>query len=254
MTAVVLTGRPDGTTHLAVDALDELPHDLRLIGGLAVLCRVGMPHRATVDLDALTRDLALHDASLQRLALSATGGGQYVMPGDLDLDVIDVAPDDAAGLADAMAAAGALTDLEFNVIAHTWAHDSATALDITVASADDATIIAAARDRLVASTPGLVAMKATTVPLRASARPEKRASDLYDIGRLLTTARQDEVREAFSAMPGALRNELLDRLERWFVDPAGRDRTFREIRRFDEAQLELDDVAFTVDALSPSGS
>jgi hypothetical protein len=250
VTTVVLTGRPRGVTHLAVDALAELPSDLRLIGGLAVLCRVGMPHRATVDLDALTRDLAIHDVSLQRLALSSTGGGQYVMPGELDLDVIEVAPDDASVVADSMGAPDSLTDLEFNVIAHTWAHDSATPLDVTVASADDGVIIAAARDRLVASTPGLIAMKATTVPLRASARPEKRASDLYDIGRLMTTAARQEVADALAVMPPALRDEILARLQRWFVEPSGRDRTFREIRRFDEAQLELDDVAFTVEAVT----
>ena len=45
--------------------------------------------------------------------------------------------------------------------------------------------LAEAHKRLVAIPSGLVAMKVTTVPLRASARPEKRASDLYDIGRLL---------------------------------------------------------------------
>ena len=32
--------------------LSSLPPELRLIGGLAVMCRVGTPHRATVDLDA----------------------------------------------------------------------------------------------------------------------------------------------------------------------------------------------------------
>ena len=92
---MVLTGRPGGTTHLSVEALAQLPPEMRLIGGLAVVCRVGVPHRATVDLDALTRNLELFDPTLQRLALSSSGGGQYVMPGRLDLDVIDVAPGSA---------------------------------------------------------------------------------------------------------------------------------------------------------------
>ena len=52
---------------------------------------------------------------------------------------------------------------------------------------DDETgdVLARAEDRLVASAAGIVAMKATTVGLRASSKPEKRASDLYDLGRLL---------------------------------------------------------------------
>ena len=89
---VVLSGRPGGTTHRAVEVLATLPPELRLIGGLAVLCRVGMPHRATVDLDAVTRDLEHHDATIRNLAVTASGGGQYQFAGELDLDVIEVAP------------------------------------------------------------------------------------------------------------------------------------------------------------------
>jgi hypothetical protein len=35
----------------------------------------------------------------------------------------------------------------------------------------------------------------------------------------------------------------------WFCDPTGRDRTYREVRRFDEPRLDLDEVADAVDAL-----
>jgi hypothetical protein len=164
---VVLTGRPGGTTHLSVEALSHLPPELRLIGGLAVLCRVGVPHRATVDLDALTRDLDGFDPALQRLALSTTGGGQYVMPGQLDLDVIDVSPDSAEQLVAVLAAEGPLSPLELAVVGHTWAHDTATPVTITVVDESGAPLISGV-ERLVASTAGLVAMKATTVPLRAS--------------------------------------------------------------------------------------
>ena len=55
---VVLSGRRGGSTHREVALLASLPPELRLIGGLAVMCRVGTPHRATVDLDALARGLA----------------------------------------------------------------------------------------------------------------------------------------------------------------------------------------------------
>ena len=46
-------------------------------------------------------------------------------------------------------------------------------------------MLARADHRFVASSEGIVAMKVTTVPLRASSRPEKKASDLYDLGRVL---------------------------------------------------------------------
>ena len=240
--SVVLTGRAGGTTHLAVEALAALPPEFRLIGGLAVLCRVGMPHRATVDLDALARGLEGFDAALRRLALSSAGGGQYVMPGRLDLDVIDVSPASASELVEALSAQGPLSDLELNVVAHTWAHDTAAPVTITVVG-DDGVPLTGRVDRLVASTAGLVAMKATTVPLRASSKPEKRASDLYDLSRLLVAARgAQRLWEA----PAVLREAIMERLAGWFVDPGGRDRTYREIRRFDEVRIDLDEVADAV--------
>jgi hypothetical protein len=236
----VLTGRPGGVTALAVDALTSLPGEFRLIGGLAVLCRVGVPHRATVDLDALARRLDLFDAQLRRFAVSAGGGGQYVLPGSLDLDVIDVSPDDAHGIAAQLDAVGPLTDLELNVVAHTWAHDTAGPMDVTVVSDGDGALLARASGVLVASPGGLVAMKVATVPLRASSRPEKRASDLYDLARLI--AETGAVAEASTAPP-VLAAAVSERLTAWFVDPRGRDRTFRDVRRFPDAAVDLDEVA-----------
>jgi len=248
MTSVVLSGRPGGTTHRAVDVLARLPVELRLIGGLAVMCRVGVPHRATVDLDAVTRGLAEQDATLSGLAVTAPGGGQYRFDNDLELDVIDVAPQDAGSLAEELALAGPLTDLELNIVAHAWAHDRATTLDLLVINEDGGAPLASALDRMVASAGGLVAMKATTVPLRASARPEKRASDLYDLGRLIV--RTATLPDELSSLPPLVRGPVLDRLMQWFVDPGGRDRTYREARRFDDPPLDLDAIADAIEDLT----
>ena len=109
--------------------------------------------------------------------------------------------------------------------------------------------LASAPGRLVASPGGLVAMKATTVPLRASARPEKRASDLYDLARLLV--RTSGVPVELAAMPPSLRTVIDGHLDRWFVDPAGRDRTYRDLRRFDDPPVDLDEVADAVADLAP---
>lgn len=248
---VILSGRPGGTTSRSVEVLAGLPEEFRLIGGLAVLCRVGVPHRATVDLDALARGLDSYDVVLRSVALSAAGGGQYLMAGRLELDVIDVGDSDAHDLVEHLLGSGEpITDLEFNAVAHTWAHDAATPLDLVVVSDVDGSVLASASDRLVASPGGLVAMKATTVPLRASSKPEKRASDLYDLGRLLTSTVgwADELAGA----PEPLAEAVKGRVRHWFTDPAGADRTFRDTRRFDEVRLDLDDVADAVEEAWPS--
>lgn len=209
------------------------------------MCRVGTPHRATVDLDALARDLASFHDALSHLALTATGGGQYTFAGNLDLDVIDVASLPASELATVLEADGEpLTDLELNVIAHTWAHDTATPIDITAVDDETGDVLARAEDRLVASAAGIVAMKATTVGLRASSKPEKRASDLYDLGRLLV-AGGIKVADLETA-PAVLRDAVAERLRGWFVEERGRDRTYRDVRRFDEPRLDLDHCADVV--------
>jgi hypothetical protein len=245
VTPVLLAGRRGGTTHREIELLASLPDELRLIGGLAVMCRVGSPHRTTVDLDAVARDLPdLHD-SIARTAVTASGGGQYRFEGALDLDVIDVAPEPADDLVRQLSAAGEqLTDLELNLVSLTWAHDSASPLDVVAVDEVTGERLAEAPARLVATTSGLVAMKATAIPLRASTRPEKRASDLYDLARLLLVPGPDEATSA--PMPPVLADTVRARLSAWFVDDAGRDRTFREIRRFDEPPVDLDDVADAV--------
>jgi hypothetical protein len=242
---VVLSGRRDGSTHREVAMLASLPAELRLIGGLAVMCRVGTPHRATVDLDAVARNLpSVHDA-IARLAVASPGGGQYELEGHLDLDVIDVAATSAEDLAAELASDGhTLTDLGLNIVAHCWAHDAATLLDITAVDDERGDVLAQATNRFVASAEGIVAMKATTVPLRASSRSEKKASDLYDLGRVLVDSGMAP--GALGALPTPLREQVTARLVAWFVDAEGRDRTYRSIRRFDEPRLHLDDVADAV--------
>ena len=138
--------------------LATLPAELRLIGGLAVMCRVGTPHRATVDLDAVARDLAGVHVDLAALAVSATSGGQYTFAGDLELDVIDVSSDPVEALVAELGWPDVeLSDLELNVVAHTWAHDTAAELDLVAVDESSGARLATAPGRLVASALGLVA-------------------------------------------------------------------------------------------------
>lgn len=245
MTVVVLSGRRGGTTHREVELLAALPAELRLIGGLAVMCRVGSPHRATVDLDAVARNLESLHRSIARTAVTSSGGGQYRFEGEMDLDVIDVAPVPAEALLEELGATGEpLTDLELNLVALTWAHDTATAVDVVAVDEVDGSRLAHAPRRHVATTAGLIAMKCTAAPLRASTRPEKRASDLYDLARLLLVTGDDGART--DALPAALREAVEQRIGHWFVDDEGRDRTYRELRRFDDPVVDLDEVADAV--------
>ena len=248
---VVLSGRRDGSTHREVETLASLPPELRLIGGLAVMCRVGTPHRTTVDLDAVARDLPRVHAAIARLALISSGGGQYRMAGDLELDVIDVATMSTEALVAELGAGGQpMTDLELNVVAHCWAHDAASALDIAAVDDETGAVLARADHRYVASAEGIVAMKVTTVPLRASSRAEKKASDLYDLGRVLVDGGM--ARGALCTLPPPLAEVVAARLVAWFVDGTGRDRTYRVVRQFEEPRLDLDSVADAVRDLTAS--
>ena len=128
------------------------------------MCHVGSPHRTTVDLDAVTHDLGELHASLARLAMTSVGGGQYRFAGDLDLDVIDVAPVPADDLVRELVrgnGAHGLSDLELNIVSMTWAHDTATAVDVRAVDEVGGEPLARAADRPVATASGLVAMKAT---------------------------------------------------------------------------------------------
>ncbi len=140
-----------------------------------------------------------------------------------------------------------LSDLELNVVAHVWAHDHATPLDLVAVDDETGTRLAEALGRMVASSVGIVAMKATTIPLRASSRPEKRASDLYDLARLVVASPLPAAE--VELLPEPVRSAVLERLHGWFVDDAGRDRTYREVRRFDEPAIDLDDVGDAVEDL-----
>lgn len=109
-----------------VDGLDDdLKHELVLIGGLTVSCRLGFEHRVTNDVDglyfnrsadAIEQVLIAHDVN--------TDGHRVVFDDGTKLDVIEVADVDPTQL----------PDDESNrlfIEAHRWAYDSATTETIT---------------------------------------------------------------------------------------------------------------------------
>ena len=148
------------------------------------MCRVGSPHRTTVDLDAVARGPDRPARSIARLAVTASGGGGSTGfgGGARPRRHRGRSPAHATSCWSILVADGEpLTDLELNVVAHTWAHDGATPLDVVAVDEVTGERLAEAPGRHGRHHAGIVAMKVTTVPLRASSKPEKRASDLYDL-------------------------------------------------------------------------
>lgn len=152
-----------------------------IIGGLAVMSRVGGEHRPTSDIDSafnnetdtptttvLVADgIATDDDAIQRVRID-----------DALVDVIDTFPIEAADLPDDPAQ-------RLFVCAHRFAYETATPVTF-VGSTNRATVN-------VATVEALISMKAHALRFgRPNRRATKRASDLYDVVRL-TTAGTDEL-------------------------------------------------------------
>lgn len=149
-----------------------------VVGGLAVVCRLSNPYRATTDLDVVDRLLG---EVPQLQVLRAARGAEPVEPtsvllptayGQVKVDVLEVRqieidqPSDDPGD-------------RLHAFAHAWANDSATEVTIEVAPLSGAHVEVSA---LVAEPAPLVAMKLQAVMNRASA---KQGTDLQDVARLI---------------------------------------------------------------------
>jgi hypothetical protein len=174
---IVLAGDANGNAARLVRATARLgdadlgPH--ALVGGLAVMCRLAAVHRATQDVDTVTETTAP-----TAVEVTATTIGQHdpsspsraVVDG-ISIDVIDTEPfrpEDLDGVDP--------SDRLF-VVSHRWALDTATDTEL-VAGAETASI-------RVATPPALVAMKSGALLGGRMREPRKRASDLYDLYRLV---------------------------------------------------------------------
>jgi Nucleotidyl transferase AbiEii toxin, Type IV TA system len=190
---------------------------LAIIGGLAVTCRLGHVHRATGDVDAVVDEV---------VGLAANSGAQLLVeagiaepdPGDrahrvfidgTKLEIIDTQaiPVDVSDIAAPLP--------RLFVLGHRWALESAESLRIVVAASDvDATLP-------VAVPAALVATKLHAFCDRQ--QDEKRASDAYDIYRLLETRdREGAIAEATNDGPLGLAEVVREVMADRFVDGAVR--------------------------------
>ncbi len=209
-----------------------------VVGGLAVLCRLSRPYRATTDLDTVSRLQTGQVGQLELLlAAGATPSGptgvQVQTPlGPVQVDVLEVTDADLAPLPDDP------TD-RLHVLSHAWAAQTATPVHLAADNAAPVTV-------LVARPPPLVAMKRQSVMNRGSA---KEGTDLLDIVRLTTDpATAASVIDGLRTADDQLTADALLHARRWFHDSA--DRTLQRIRAIPEgASTTAEDLALVAELL-----
>src|SRR5680860_1463138 len=202
-----IQGDGDGVIATLVNALGDLPTampDYVLVGGLAVIVRVAGAHRVTRDVAAIA---VLVDAGAERTVNGACFEG-------VEIDVIatgDFTEDDVVALDE--------YDRAF-ITSHRWAFDSAESVQIVVFTRDG---VQASTAVSLATPSALVAMKLGAIPRRKLANPAKRASDLYDIYRLIQVFnRRGEVATNLGRAPHELGPWCQDQLRGLLVDQAER--------------------------------
>lgn len=212
-----------------------------IVGGLAVLARLSIPYRATVDLDIVDR-LSGNVPHLE--VLRASGDAESVEPaavllptpyGQVKVDVLEVRqveldePSDDPGD-------------RLHASAHAWANDTAT--DVTI------DVVRSNGERIEVTTPvaepgPLIAMKLQAVMNRSVA---KQGTDLLDIVRLMLDAgaRPIALRQ-IGAVATPVAADIALHVDLWFV--RRRDLVLRSIHGVGGGEITLDDLALVAELL-----
>jgi hypothetical protein len=209
-----------------------------VIGGLAVVCRLERPYRATSDVDIVNRRGEHEPAQLELLIASgaqASGVSGVLVPtpaGDVQVDVLEVTDAELAQLPTDP------TD-RLHVLSHAWAAVTATPVIIRTQDMPELTV--------AVGEPGpLVAMKLQSIMNRRAA---KEGTDLLDILRLTLDRVTGPV--LLAQLRGAdsqLRQDAALHAERWFLDRA--DRSLRLIWAIPEGRdIESDDLGLVGELL-----
>lgn len=212
---IALAGAAGGNAERLVQATARLgearlgPH--ALIGGLAVMCRLAAVHRATQDVDTVVETTAPTAVEVITSSIGMpdpTDPGRVFVDG-VKVDVIDTEsfrPEDLDGLDPG--------DRLF-VVSHRFALETASETLIVAGN-----VMASVR---VATPAALVAMKSGALVGGRTREPRKRASDLYDLYRLVVEYdRAGDVADALTVAPfglgplvgEALRSRVLEEPER----------------------------------------
>lgn len=210
-----------------------------VVGGIAVLCRLTTPHRATDDVDVVDR---LLDGS-QLEILRAAPHSEEMVPagvvlkttrGSVRVDVLEVRqaeldhPSEDAG--DRLHAA-----------AHAWAFETATPVVLTVHTTDSTLHVATP----MAECGPLVAMKLQALMDRTGA---KQGTDLLDIVRLtVDRGAQAETLAQLAAVEGTIAADVRLHIEHWLIKQ--RHQSLRSIRSTGAIDIELDDLDLVAELL-----
>jgi hypothetical protein len=210
-----------------------------VVGGLAVICRLSVPYRATSDLDTVNRRAAGEPAQLELLLASgakASGPSGVWVPtpvGLVQVDVLEVTDAELEHLPDDP------TD-RLHVLAHAWAVSTASLVELSSDSVRNLTVS-------VAEPGALIAMKLQAVMNRGR---QKEATDLLDIITLtLDPATGPASRQALRDADPALRSDALRHSRLWFEQYAAR--TLRRVREAPTGQqVVADDITFVAELLT----
>lgn len=193
---------PGPSMDLFIGSINRLrPMGPVIIGGLAVMSRVGGEHRPTLDIDSAFNN----ESEIPTTALLVASGVaedepevQRVSIDDAFVDVIDTFPILAADLPDEPG------DRLF-VCAHRYAYETAT--PVTFVGDTNRTTVR------VATIAGLISMKAHALRFgRPDRRATKRTSDLYDIVLLSTAGNDDLLTDSPWELRAQVRAALADDL------------------------------------------
>lgn len=234
-----------GTMAAVVQGVEEvrtlIGYSPVVVGGLAVMCRLSNPYRATTDLDVVDRLLG---EVPQLQVLRAARGAEPVEPtsvllptayGQVKVDVLEVRqieidePSDDPGD-------------RLHAFSHAWANDSATEVAIEVTPLSGARIEVGA---LVAEPGPLVAMKLPAIMNRVAA---KQGTDLQDITRIIL---DEEVRPTALAQLGRCEvpaaSDIALHVDLWLVNR--RLQALRWIHDAGGTDLTLDDLDLVAELL-----
>jgi len=229
---VDLVGTSMSALALAIPAIAaRTGRNVIVIGGLAVVCRLTHPYRATSDLDTVNRRGTAEAPQLQLLLSSgaqASGVSGVLVPtsaGDVQVDVLEVTDAELADLPNDP------TD-RLHVLSHAWGAATATSVVIRPGTGSDLTVA-------VAEPGPLVAMKLQSIMNRGAA---KEGTDLLDIVRLcLDPVAGPVLRAQLAAADAQLCADASLHTNRWFAD--GVERSLRLMRAIPEGRrTRLDDV------------
>lgn len=215
-----------------------------LVGGLAVLSRLGAAYRVTTDLDTVNRRAPDEKPQLEVLVesggrRSGPAGVRISTPrGEVQVDVLEVSdhelerlPDDPTG--------------RLSVLSHAWAAESATPMVITMAGPGGAPETDGVRTRV--ATPGpLIAMKLQAIMDRSAA---KERTDLLDIIYLTLDSEAGPLaRKQLREADPRLRHDAALHAHMWFVE-----HRWKSLRRINEVpggrQIDGDEFDLVADLL-----